>query len=263
MFTFSKHVRFRIEKNFILVCDCKRLMSFKINLKYEHFMSAVNRGLGEKDIKSDKNKLLFKDLQKTRFLSPLTVRRVKKKEFKSAEVLLGKELFQKERPAVLSQRRLYNMFRKNPLFFIGVFLNNELIGVVGGGKRKITGEAVISVLSVDSRFKGRGFGKLLVKEFEKQAREKGFKIIKLGSSNESIGFYQSLNYKPSILIQIKVSKFKNIKEKIKRFKVILINQVNNYKGIEIKCDKIDLNFLKKIKKDLKADAVQYLFTKKL
>jgi ribosomal protein S18 acetylase RimI-like enzyme len=118
-------------------------------------------------------------------------------------------------------------------------------------------------LSVDSRFKGRGFGKLLVKEFEKQAREKGFKIIKLGSSNESIGFYQSLNYKPSILIQIKVSKFKNIKEKIKRFKVILINQVNNYKGIEIKCDKIDLNFLKKIKKDLKADAVQYLFTKKL
>lgn len=262
--TFSKHVRFRNERNFILVCDCKRLMDFKIDLKYKDFIDEVNVGVDEKFIKNEKNMLLFKDLKKVKFLSSLTVRRIKKEEFKSAEILLQKGLFKNKRPSVLSARRLYNTFKKYPYFFIGVFLDNNLVGVVGGGKGKRTGDAGISVLCVDSRFKGRGFGKRLVKEFEKQAKKRGSKTIKLGSRDESIGFYKSLGYKPSILIQIKKSKFnKKIKEKIKHFKVILVNQVNNYKGVEIECNKIETSLLRKLKKDFKTNAAQYLFTKKL
>jgi ribosomal protein S18 acetylase RimI-like enzyme len=239
-------------------------MDFKIGLKYKNFIDKVNKGVDEKSIKNEKNMLLFKDLKKVKFLSPLTIRRIKKKEFKSAELLLQKDLFKNKRPSVLSPRRLYNSFKKYPYFFIGVFLGGEIVGVIGGGGRKNTGEAVISVLCVNSKFRGRGLGKRLVEGFEKQAMKRGYNVVKLGSNDESIGFYKSLRYKPSILIQIKKSKFnQKIRNKIKRFKVILVNQVNNYKGVEIKCGKLDLNFLKKLKHDLKADAVQYLFTKEI
>ncbi len=193
----------------------------------------------------------------------IVVRKIRKEELKTTYDFLNRKLLKNNTYSILTAKRVHNMFKKYPYFFIDVFLDNKIIGVIGG-KRKNAGEATISFLCIDSKFKGKGFGKRLVKEFEKQAIKRKYKAIKLGSLNESVGFYNSLGYKPSILIQIKKKKFNNkIKEKLKKFQIIFINQVNNYKGIEVKCDKTDLSLLKKLKNDFKTKAVQYLFTKKI
>ena len=60
---FSKHVRFRKEKKFIFLCDCKSLKDFKVPLEYWDFLLKLQRGVDSMQL-SPKESLLIEDFNK-------------------------------------------------------------------------------------------------------------------------------------------------------------------------------------------------------
>lgn len=65
---FSKHIKFRKEKECIFICNCKTLIDFKVSLKYWIFLNNLEKGnINEKYLKKDEV-LLLKDFQKIGFL---------------------------------------------------------------------------------------------------------------------------------------------------------------------------------------------------
>ena len=89
--TFNKHIRWRQENSEILICDCKRMMDFKVPLIYLGFLKSLENGIEEKNL--DKNyKKLFSDLKKVNFLSEIKTKVLDNKDFSPAMKILDEEL---------------------------------------------------------------------------------------------------------------------------------------------------------------------------
>ncbi|MHC5226878.1 GNAT family N-acetyltransferase [Enterococcus sp. LJL99] len=50
-------------------------------------------------------------------------------------------------------------------------------------------------MAVKKEFRGQAYGRLLIEEAEKIAKEKGYQIITLGAQITALGFYERLGYK--------------------------------------------------------------------
>lgn len=181
MKTLNKHVKWRKEKE-ILICDCKRMIDLKIPAKYEKEMIKLERG-------EDIDKKLFSDLEKLGLLVDLEIKQIDS----SKELFKLFDKFLKDRTR--TNNFIEKMLKKYPKFFLGVYLNNELIGAICGFYRE--DYIVISELAIDSKFRQRGFATLLVKEFEKNAD----KEIRVGSMDESVDFYKNLGYESYLFVQ--------------------------------------------------------------
>lgn len=192
-----------------------------------------------------------------KLLSDLEVKHIKYKELKEAIKILDKELGENR---VRNPKFLYNKFKEYPEFFLGIFLNDELIGVVFGFPRE--DYLLMSELAIDRRFQRRGFGRLLVKEFEKVAKEKKYYKINVGSEDKSINFYSSLNYKPFLLIQF--GKGDYFEEDFNKFKIIRIYNYNkNNTAIEVKIINCNLELINKLRNKFPKAYFQYIFTKQI
>lgn len=182
------------------------------------------------------------------------IKKLNKKTFQEAIKILDSELGKKR---VRSSKFLYQKFKKYPEFFMGLFLDRELIGVITGFPRE--DYLLISELAIDSKFHKRGFGKKLVLEFEKEAKKKNYKKINVGAKDNEIKFYLALNYSPFLLIQFKEKTYK-----IKDFPYLdfqSIKQYDNIIALEIKIKEIDEIKLKRLRKKFPQANFQYIFTK--
>ena len=56
-------------------------------------------------------------------------------------------------------------------------------------------ELKLQRMAVQKKFRGHGYGKQLISEAEKFAKEQGFNKIKLGAQKTAISFYQEMGYK--------------------------------------------------------------------
>lgn len=248
--TLNKHVKWRKDNGAIFICDCKRLIDLKILFKYKSFMNNLNRGI-EKENLNEENKKVFSDFEKMRLVSELKIMSLKEKNFGRAMDILDNELGEER---ARDSAFLHNKFKKFPQFFIGIFLEKELVGVICGFPRN--DYLLISEIAVDSRFHGRGFGKRLVKAFEENARTK-YSKINAGAQDKAIGFYDSLGYNPFLLIQFKkddyhLSEFNDI------------NIIKSASGvIEAEAKNCNISMLKKLRKKYSKANFQYIFTKKL
>ncbi len=149
LYTLSKHIKFRLEKNKVLLCNCKKLSDYKVPKHYYKFLLKLKHGI-EKEKLTIKEKKLFSDLKKARCITTLTFRPITKKEFEKAHVLLEQELFKHVR-RTRSKKFLFEKYKKNPFFFIGCFLGKELIGVIQGFPRE--DYLLISELAVSAKFR--------------------------------------------------------------------------------------------------------------
>lgn len=252
--TLNKHVRWRKDKNQILICDCKRLIDLKMPFEFEKIIKKIVRGINKNKLNNEE-RLLFSDFEKLKMISNLEIRQIKKNEFQKAMKILNNEL----KVRVRDNNFLSQKFKKFPQFFMGVFLDNELIGIICGFPRE--DYLLISELAIDSKFQRRGFGQRLVKTFEQNAQKKNYNKINVGAQDEILGFYQNLDYNPFLLIQYKKGYYS-----LKDFKGMNIkkdNEVKNQAIIEIKVNKLDLNFLNKMRKKYPQANFQYIFTKEL
>ena len=53
----------------------------------------------------------------------------------------------------------------------------------------------IGRLCVKNAYRGRGFGKLILQEAERKAKEKGGKRVRLGAQYDKAGYYEKLQYR--------------------------------------------------------------------
>jgi len=245
--TLNKHVKWRRDNQVILICDCKRLIDLKISPKYASFMKKISSGINKKELNEIERKI-FSDFEKMKFLSKLQVKKLEEKYFQKAMNILDNEL----KLRIRDDKFLFEKFKKFPEFFIGIFLDSELIGVICGFPRE--DYLLISEIAIDSRFSKRGFGKKLVEGFEEVAFKK-YNKINVGAQDNAVYFYNSLLYKPFLLIQFKKQDY-NLND-FKNLKIINNSQNTN----EVKVEKIDLKKIEKLRKNYPKANFQYIFTK--
>ncbi len=189
-----------------------------------------------------------------RLLSDLEIRHIKDKEFNKAIKILDEELGKKR---VRNSNFLYEKFNKYPEFFLGIFLDNDLIGVISGFPRE--DYLLISEIAIDSKFQKRRFGRRLVEEFEKIAKKKDYKKINVGSDDKAVEFYSSLNYKPFLLVQYK----KNVYFP-EKFKLPILRKGNFGEDfVELSIKNPSLENLKNLRKKFPKAYFQYIFTKEI
>jgi GNAT superfamily N-acetyltransferase len=190
-----------------------------------------------------------KEFNKINFLTNLEVKKLRKKDFSLAMNILDNELGrERERDSDFLKKK-FNQFSE---YFIGVYLEGEIIGVVCGFPRE--DYLLVGEIAVDCRFQRKGFGKRLVKEFENIGFKKHNKI-NVGSFDDSIEFYKSLNYIPFLLIQFNKGDYH--KTDFSDFKVL---NVKDY-GVELEIKKCSLDELEKLRKKYPKAKLQYLFSK--
>ncbi len=243
MKTLKKQIKWRKDNQAIFICDCKRLVDLKIKFKYEDFMKKLNQGLNEDKLSSEE-KLVLNDFKKMNWLSDLSIKQIDKKDFNEAMKILDEELGVGR---VRDANFLKNKFKEFPEFFIGAFLDDQLIGIICGFPRE--DYLLLSELAVDSRFNGRGLGRKLVEAFEK-ANDK-YRIINAGAVDFAVGFYSSMEYKPFLLIQ-------NItNENLDEFEIIEKRE----EFAKIRITDFSKNTLENLRRKYPSLSFQYIFQK--
>jgi|TARA_Y100000310_G_C20653670_1_gene800837 GNAT superfamily N-acetyltransferase len=251
--TLNKHVKWRKDNGAIFICDCKRLIDLKIPFKYESFMKKLSKGIDEKDLDKIEKKV-FSDFERMKLLSELKIKHLSKKDFSKAIKILDNELG-KER--VRSNKFLFNKFKEFPQFFIGIFLDKEIIGVICGFPRE--DYLLISEISIDLKFHKRGFGKILIKKFEDVAKKEKYNKINVGAEDNAINFYSFLDYKPFLLVQYKKGDY--VLENFSELNILKKSEDKNQKVLEVKVNDFNLNLLKKFRERYPKAWFQYIFTK--
>jgi len=191
------------------------------------------------------------------------VRPISVEEYPLADALLEKQLYQHlpngKRPR--SYDFLLGKLNDNPELFLGLYLDSELIGVIQGFPRD--DYLLLSEIAVDIRFRGRGFGSLLIESFEDAAKSSGYKKIKLGAQDNAVNLYLKNHYKPSLFIQVKEEQKKAVIDNFSKEDIIEISSYDSIFGIEIRVDKVEMDYLHTLKEKFNPISIQYLFTKYL
>ena len=58
----NKHIRFRKEDGYILICNCKRLLDYELPIEYFTFLESLNKGVDMKSLRK-KDLVVLKDLE--------------------------------------------------------------------------------------------------------------------------------------------------------------------------------------------------------
>ena len=77
----NKHIRFRKEDGYILVCNCKRLLDYELPIEYFDFIESLNIGVDMKDIRKE-NLIVLKDFE----ILGIVVKEGKKLEMKREDI---------------------------------------------------------------------------------------------------------------------------------------------------------------------------------
>jgi len=192
------------------------------------------------------------------------VRPISVDEYFLADNFLEKHLYRiynGNRPR--SYEFLLDKLRENPELFLGLYLDNELIGVIEGFPRD--DYLLLSEIAVDIRFRHRGFGTLLLREFENAAKRLNYSKIKLGAQDDAVSLYLKNNYFPTLLIQISDSKseYKTVMDYLNKNNIRVLDEkrLDKVVAIELIVKKIDFELLERFKKLFNPISIQYLFTK--
>lgn len=89
-----------------------------------------------------------------------------------------------------------DMIRRDNLTYLVAELDGTIIG--GAGFRNVLGDGEITNVAIKSAFRGRGYGKILVRELLKKGREMGadeFTLEVRVSNTPAIKLYESLGFK--------------------------------------------------------------------
>lgn len=246
--TLKKQVKWRRDKQALFICDCKRLINLKLSFEHEIFLKKLFQGLDPTKL-SKKDYLIFLEFEKMNLLEDLKINQLPKKDFYLAMDILDNELGKNR---IRDSNFLKEKFNKNAEFFIGIYLGNELAGVVCGFPRE--DYLLMSEIAVDSKFQRRKFGEKLVNEFEKVAFKK-YNKIHVGALDNAIEFYKSLNYKPFLLVQFEKGTYN--KNDFSNFKVLRVREY----GVELNINNCSLLELNRLRKLYPKATLQYIFTK--
>ncbi len=250
MKTLKKQIKWRRDKKALFIRDCKNSLDLKLPLENEPFLKKLFCGVNFEEL-DETEKLIFLEFEKLGFLADLELRELSSENFSQGMDILDSEL-KVER--IRDSDFLKNKFEKCPEFFIGIYLESEIVGIICGFHRD--DYLLISEIAVDSRFQKRNFGKKLVMKFE----EVGFKKydkINVGALDNSIEFYKSLGYNPFLLIQFEKGVY--CEGDFSNFEVI--NSSDS--SVELKIKNCNLGELQRLRNIYQKANLQYIFVKRV
>ena len=128
-------------------------------------------------------------------------------------------------------------------------------------KKKIT----LGVMAVDKNYRGKGYARALIEEFEKRCREKGVLHIDLGARIRACPLYQKLNYTPSLMVQ--VFDFNTIAD-VKKANILKLKEGFSWQGdtygfVFFKVLEVSEKYIKHFEYNVKTAQAQYIFEKDL
>ena len=152
-------------------------------------------------------------------------------------------------------------FEADKDFLMYIESNDKIVAGITG-KNMTDDRITIGVLAVDKFYRRKGLAKQLVLEFENRCRIRNIKHISLGARFRACRFYQSLDYRFSLMIQ--VYDFANIDD-IRNNKYDFIEKAS-YQGdaygfIIYKVPDINEEYIGYFEKNVKTAQVQYIFDK--
>ena len=247
--TLKKEIKWRRDKDAIFVCNCKTLNDLKIGFKYEDFLKKLSSGVDSEELVGEE-KQIFNEFQMLDYLTQLKTKQLPQEDIDKAMNILDNEL---GKDRVRKKDFLVEKYREYSEYFIGLYLGGELIGIICGFPRE--DYLLMSELAIDCRFQGKGWGKILVEEFEKIGFKK-YKKINVGALDNAITFYGRLDYFPFLLVQ-----FNNGEYSKKDFSDFEILSVRNW-GIELKINSFSLEEINELRKKFPKGNLQYIFVKK-
>ena len=247
--TLKKQVKWRKDKNYLFICDCKNLIDLKLSLEHEHFLEKLFQGITFEEL-NEIEKLIFLEFDKMNLLTNIEIKKLPLEDFYLAMNILDNEI---GKDRVRNFDFLKKKFLEFSNYFIGIYLGKEIVGIVCGFPRE--DYLLMSELAVDCRFQRRKFGRGLVKEFDKIGFKK-FNKINAGASDTAIEFYKSLGYKPFLLVQFEKGIYN--KKDFSNFEILNIKEY----GFELKIKECNINELNKLRKNYPKANLQYIFVKK-
>ncbi|MAG10979.1 hypothetical protein CMI44_01565 [Candidatus Pacearchaeota archaeon] len=247
--TFKKQVKWRKDKTAIFICNCKTLIDLKIDFKYENFLKKLSSGIDCKDLIGEE-KQIFNEFETLKYLAQLETKQLSREDFDKAMNILDNELGKK---GVRDKNLLAEIYEEHSKYFIGLYLENELIGVICGFPRE--DYLLMSELAIDFRFQKRGFGKLITKKFEEIGFAK-YNKIQVGAGDDAIHFYKSMNYSPFLLVQFDKGTYS--KEDFSEFE---IKSIRDW-GIELEVEICSVKEINESRKKYPKAYLQYIFIKK-
>ena len=248
----NKNIKWRIERKKIFICDCKLLRNLILHKKYMSLMKKFYFGFAKENL-GENEIVLYNDFEKLNMFSNLCIRVINKNEFNIAWDILNEGLGKNR---VRGRSFLKKKFMEFPLFFRGIFLDDELVGVIFGFPRE--DYLLISELVIKTKFQERKFGEKLVNDFEFLAKSKGYSKIKVGAMDDVLGFYSKLGYFPFLLIQFKEGIYSS-----KDFLLEIIKEgiLDKEHFIEAKVNSFSKHTLDFLRKKFPLAHFQYIFTK--
>lgn len=144
--------------------------------------------------------------------------------------------------------------------------NGKVIaGITGKGMDKEKQKITLGVMAVDSNYRRQGLARLLINEFEKRCKEKEILHIDLGSRFRACPLYTSMNYKPSLMIQVfDFVSIEDVRNKNKyKFEEGFSWQGDGYGFIFYKVNEIKEEYIKWFEENVKTAHAQYIFEKDL
>ena len=179
----------------------------------------------------------------------LEVKQLSPENFHSGMKILDNELGNER---VRSSDLLREKLKECPEFFIGIYLDEELVGVICGFPRE--DYLLISEVAIDCRFRRRKFGERLVREFEKVGFGK-YDKINVGALDDSIEFYKSLGYSPFLLVQFKKGAYN--REDFSEFEILSSGD----SSVELEVEDCSLGELNLLRETYPKAKLQYIFMK--
>lgn len=150
-------------------------------------------------------------------------------------------------------------YKREPSLFVGAYDKHKLIGILFGyiKKQKI----LLGEMAILEEYRNKKIGSILLSFFEKQAKKLNKKYIELGACGSAESFYLKKDYKPIIFAQIY---HKEVPKNYKQLGFEITKETNyvDAKRLWIKA-RYSPQLKEKIKKQLKAFDVIYLFRKEI
>ena len=144
--------------------------------------------------------------------------------------------------------------------------NGKVIaGITGKGMDKEKQKITLGVMAVDPNYRRKGLARLLINEFEKRCKEKEILHIDLGARFRACPLYISMNYKPSLMIQVfDFASVEDVKNQNKyNFEEGFSWQGDGYGFIFYKIDEVKEEYIEWFEKNVKTAHAQYIFEKDL
>jgi len=248
METLKKQIKWRRDRKGLFIRDCKNSIDLKLSFEHELFLKKLFCGISFEEL-DETEKLIFLEFKKLDFLTSLKLKQLPPEDFFKGMTILDNELGSQR---VRSTDFLRKKFEESPKFFMGIYLGDQLVGVICGFSRE--DYLLISEIAVDCRFRQRGFGAMLVKKFEEIGFGK-YDKINVGALDDSMEFYRSLGYKPFLLVQFKEGDYRA--EDFSDFKIIRFEKG----AVELEIQRCNIDLLNKMRKDYPRANLQYIFTK--